>query len=226
MQNLSLSNYYFKTTANTKTFYNSDIFLKSKKFTLNSPLQLNTSNLSSDLFKPVEPLQRKDIKKYFFVYSKSEGRKDFLFKNFGPKNLNIDNLKKLVLLSTKFNTNFTTTHFKNLVNTNFLRKERIYTKLKYSRTPGYDIVSGGAAVILAGFLGFLVSEKYGIELPDSGDFYYLWMYGVFIAFSVRPLLTFASKTQSITSLFSLRHILVFYSNLLNLLIKLFKNKIN
>ena len=61
----------------------------------------------------------------------------------------------------------------NLINVNFVRKERVYTKLKYSRTPGYDIVSGGSAVILAGFLGFLVSEKFGIELVDSGDFYYL-----------------------------------------------------
>jgi hypothetical protein len=28
-------------------------------------------------------------------------------------------------------------------NFNFLRKERLYTKLKYSRCPQYDIVSGG-----------------------------------------------------------------------------------
>jgi hypothetical protein len=63
--------------------------------------------------------------------------------------------------------------FNNLINVNFLRKERIYTKLKYSRSPAYDIVSGGAAAILAGLIGFLVSEKFGMELVDSGDFYYL-----------------------------------------------------
>ena len=51
---------------------------------------------------------------------------------------------------------------KNTININFLRKERLYTKLKYSRSPAYDIVSGGAAALLAGFLGFLVSEKFGI----------------------------------------------------------------
>jgi hypothetical protein len=30
-----------------------------------------------------------------------------------------------------------------MFNINFLRKERLYTKLKYSRCPQYDIVSGG-----------------------------------------------------------------------------------
>jgi hypothetical protein len=126
-------------------------------------------------------------------------------------------------LSNSIETNKISNPLVNLINTNFLRKERIYTKLKYSRTPGYDIVSGGAAVILAGFLGFLVSEKFGIELLDSGDFYYLWMYIVFLCFSVRPLLTLASKSQSVTSLFSLRHIINFYSTLVNLLFKVFKN---
>merc|ERR1712001_359926 len=37
---------------------------------------------------------------------------------------------------------------------NFLRKEKIYTKLKYSRCPQYDIISGGFAAIFAGFIGF------------------------------------------------------------------------
>ena len=68
-----------------------------------------------------------------------------------------------------------------------IKKERLYTKLKYSRSPAYDIVSGGAAALLAGFIGFLISEKYGFELVDSGDFYYLFMYGVFFCFSFRPL---------------------------------------
>jgi hypothetical protein len=72
---------------------------------------------------------------------------------------------------------------------NFIKKERLYTKLKYSRSPAYDIVSGGAAALLAGFLGFLISEKYGFELVDSGDFYYLFMYAVFFSFSFKPLLT-------------------------------------
>jgi hypothetical protein len=86
-----------------------------------------------------------------------------------------------------------------MVNTHFLRKERLYTKLKYSRSPAYDIVSGGAAALLAGFLGFLVSEKYGFELVDSGDFYYLFMYLVFLSFSVRPLLTSLDAETNFTA---------------------------
>jgi hypothetical protein len=57
-------------------------------------------------------------------------------------------------------------------------------------------VSGGAAVILAGFLGFLVSEKFGLELVDSGDFYFFGMYVVFITFSIRPLLTILTPSTS------------------------------
>jgi|TARA_B110000977_G_C10933993_1_gene438237 hypothetical protein len=106
-----------------------------------------------------------------------------------------------------------------LVNINFLRKERLYTKLKYSRSPAYDIVSGGAAALLAGFIGFLISEKYGFELVDSGDFYYLFMYLVFIGFSVRPLLTSVDYNSSFTSVFSLKFFLDFYVNLLYYIFK-------
>ena len=98
-------------------------------------------------------------------------------------------------------------------NINFLRKERLYTKLKYSRSPAYDIVSGGMAALLAGFVGFLIQEKYGFELVDSGDFYFLFMYIVFLCFSVRPLLiTFNSKT-TFTEALSLKPVIKFYLNI-------------
>jgi len=77
----------------------------------------------------------------------------------------------------------------------FLRKERLYTKLKYSRSPAYDIVSGGFAALFAGLLGFLTSEKFGFELVDSADFYYLFMYGVFAAFALRPFITLFNKSK-------------------------------
>lgn len=64
----------------------------------------------------------------------------------------------------------------------------MYTKLKYSRVPQYDIVSGGVAAIFAGFLGFLICEKFGFELLDSGDFYFVFMYIVFIFFFIRLLI--------------------------------------
>ena len=98
----------------------------------------------------------------------------------------------------------------NLLNLNFLRKERLYTKLKYSRSPAYDIVSGGTAAILAGFLGFLVSEKFGFELVDSGDFYYLLMYVVLLAFSVRPLLVSINNNNGLAAIFSLRYTFYFF----------------
>jgi hypothetical protein len=67
-----------------------------------------------------------------------------------------------------------TPHVDNKVTTKFnlifFRKEKIYTKLKYSRVPQYDAVSGGAAALLSGFLGYLITEKFGLELTDSGDF--------------------------------------------------------
>jgi len=97
---------------------------------------------------------------------------------------------------------------------NFIRKEKIYTKLKYSRCPQYDIVSGGFAAILAGFIGFLISEKFGLELVDSGDFYIAFMYGVFAAFSVRPLIRIYSKDDARYTPISPRYPLVFIRDLL------------
>jgi hypothetical protein len=68
---------------------------------------------------------------------------------------------------------------------NFLLREWKYSKLKYSKTAERDIVSSGSAALFAGFIGFLISEKFGIELVDSGDFYFMFMYSVFIGFGVK-----------------------------------------
>ena len=80
--------------------------------------------------------------------------------------------------------------FNEIINNNnsniiFLIKERTYTKLKYSRAPQADIVSGGVAALFAAFLGYLISEKFGFELIDSGDFYILVMYLVLLVSSLR-----------------------------------------
>ena len=116
----------------------------------------------------------------------------------------------------------------NLFNINFLRKETIYAKLKYSRSPQYDIVSGGLAAILSGFIGFLICEKFGLELLDSGDFYIAFMYGVFTVFTLRPLLRSVDGLQKNGTyvpnynILSPQHILKFYQNLITLLLKLRK----
>ena len=102
----------------------------------------------------------------------------------------------------------------NLININFLRYERLYTKLKYSRSPAFDIVSGGAAALLAGFVGFLISEKFGFELVDSGDFYYLFMYGVFASFMLKPLLYIINVNESVLKTLSYRNIIQFFTKLI------------
>ena len=87
---------------------------------------------------------------------------------------------------------FSSISFFDLFDFNFLKRERLYTKLKYSRSPAYDIVSGGAAAFFSAFIGFLISEKFGIELVDSGDFYIAFMYGVFFGLSLKPFLRIMS----------------------------------
>ncbi len=115
----------------------------------------------------------------------------------------------------------------NNINMHFLRKERLYTKLKYSRTPSYDIVSGGAAALLAAFFGFLILEKFGFELVDSGDFWYLVMYVGVLVIALKGLVTTLHydtlQTSNILSIFSPKHIFNFYFNFLYIILKcLFK----
>jgi hypothetical protein len=107
----------------------------------------------------------------------------------------------------------------NLFDINFLRKEKIYTKLKYSRVPQYDIVSGGAAAIFAGFLGFLISEKFGFELVDSGDFYFLFMYLVFLFFFIRFFFKLWSGKEFSWNPFSFKWLFSFYKLILFLFFK-------
>ena len=110
-----------------------------------------------------------------------------------------------------------------LFDINFLRKDKIYTKLKYSRCPQYDIVSGGWAALFAGLVGFLISEKFGIELVDSGDFYTVFMYGVFICFSLRPLLRIADKNTTWVRLLTVHNLFTFLTQLLVLVSRFLKN---
>lgn len=102
------------------------------------------------------------------------------------------------------------TQLTTLFSASFLRKEKLYTKLKYSRSPAYDTVSGGAAALLAGFIGFLISEKYGFELVDSGDFYYLFMYCTIFIFSIRPLLPTLQWDTTFGTTFSPKAVLSFF----------------
>ena len=69
----------------------------------------------------------------------------------------------------------------NFIKINFIKTEQVYTKLKYSRVPTYDIISGGSACLFAGFIGFLISEKFGFEIIDSLDIFILYFYVLFIS---------------------------------------------
>lgn len=169
----------------------------------------------------------------------------FLYSNFSKKIykskknilLSKSTFKNLLISDTSYNSNSKfsilkalSSPFQNktnkiwsLFNINFLKKERMYTKLKYSRTPQYDIVSGGTAAIFAGFLGFLICEKFGFELIDSGDFYFLFMYVVFFSFFGRIFFKLMNQLKSSWSIISLKWLFLFYQNLVVLLIKFFRS---
>lgn len=137
------------------------------------------------------------------------------------------NVKQNFLRIAKFSSTTTNSishinNLLNLVNTKFLRKEPIYTKLKYSRTAAYDLVGGGSALFLGGLLGFLITEKFGFEMVDSGDFYYLFMYGVFLTFALRPLLVIILPTKSILNAISLKSLIEFYNMLIFFVLNFFK----
>jgi hypothetical protein len=99
----------------------------------------------------------------------------FIYNNFCKFYINEDSLETVMYRFTNLN-NFFLFIFK---------KEKIYTKLKYSRVPQVDIASGSAASLFAGLVGFLVTEKFGFELLDSGDFYVLIVYLLFILSFIR-----------------------------------------
>ena len=82
---------------------------------------------------------------------------------------------------------------------NFIRKESFYTKLKYSRVPQFDTSSGAVASLLSGFYGFLVCEKFGFELIDSGDFLFLVIYLVVLLAALSCLLKILDGVLNISS---------------------------
>lgn len=164
----------------------------------------------------------------FFEYRYKVKNKDIFSKNPGnqiyrfSKNQNLifdeDYLTK-IFLKFKFNKNrevFKNNKLWNLFDINFIRKEKIYTKLKYSRVPQYDIVSGGSAALFAGFLGFLISEKFGIELVDSGDFYFLFMYVVFLCFFLRLFLKLMDNEGLSWNILSFKWFIYYYQVLIRL----------
>ena len=169
------------------------------------------------MFKPSSSSVGK-ASKYLLKYSQHKGRDSYMYINLSSDQYTQRNLKYLISRYNKSNYQNNMSQLNtwfNMVNINFLRKERLYTKLKYSRSPAFDIVSGGAAALLAAFIGFLISEKFGYELVDSGDFYFLFMYIVFLSFSIRPLLIVSDASKGFWHTLSLQRFkLAIHINLL------------
>lgn len=231
---LKLDNIFIhkKFILNQENLFSNNLIKNQKDFTVKYSLQSAISYLTQAdknfITKAYAPrlkvnkrvLESKNIEKnsYDFLTSKNfkfnEKSLKYLIKNFYMGEL------------SKFSSN----SLWSLFDINFLRKERIYTKLKYSRVPQYDIVSGGAAALFAAFIGFLISEKFGFELPDSGDFYFIFMYIVFTFFFCRLFLKITDANQSTWNPFSFKWLIFFYRNLffmflkyLNYILNLIKN---
>ena len=175
------------------------------------------------IFEPTLKVNDPKTLNYFLNSMSSKGRDAYMYKHLTDSQYTKRRLRLILQqYSSTSSINYSLNSWESIVNINFLRKERLYTKLKYSRSPAYDIVSGGAAALLAGFIGFLISEKFGYELVDSGDFYYLFMYGVFAAFSLRPLLTVSDSVKGFWDMLSPKRVAVFYVTLVKLVLKSFK----
>lgn len=144
--------------------------------------------------------------------------------HFDTSTVTIKSTSKSLLFKTTQNTqNKANSLLWSLFDINFLKKEKIYTKLKYSRSPQYDIVSGGVAALFAGFLGFLISEKFGIELVDSGDFYTFFMYIVFLCFATRPFFKIISKKNTMYHFISLKYLVEYFYTITFLIVKFLIN---
>ena len=182
------------------------------KYSLSSSLPFLKPNERSFLLKAYSP--RLKVNKRV-LESKTFGKEVYDFINTKNSKFNEKLIKNLIKNFTKVSNYsfFSSNILWTLFDVNFLRKERIYTKLKYSRVPQYDIVSGGAAALFAGFLGFLICEKFGFELVDSGDFYFLFMYLVFLFFFMRLFLKITDADQSTWNPFSLKWLIFFYRNI-------------
>lgn len=210
------SYYFFK-----KNFFNINYkFKNSKKYTLffNFNEHQQKFNLATDhyFFK----LFNKKLKVKNILKWAPNSKRHFFDLNI-LKSEDLNSKKNFFLFETRINRQQSTWYREsklwNLFNLNFIRKEKIYTKLKYSRTPQYDIVSGGSAALFSGFLGFLICEKFGFELLDSGDFYFLFMYIVFFFFLSRLLIKLWRGEKEDWNVLSFKWFLFFFKTLLLLI---------
>lgn len=207
---------------NIGSLYNSQFISKQKKFTLIYSRNNPSLSFSLEKIKKYNHLYNERLKvKNRDVFSRHNGKVvfDYLNKFFSKTdkrllNKQLHNLHINLKLS-EHKSNYLWEFF----DINFLRKEKIYTKLKYSRVPQYDIVSGGVAALFSGFLGFLICEKFGFELLDSGDFYFFFMYIVFCCFFLRLIVKLSSNLQDEWNPLSIKWILFYCKTIFRLTIR-------
>jgi hypothetical protein len=83
-----------------------------------------------------------------------------------------------------------------------LRKLQIpHNKLKYTRTPSFDIVSSGIAALFSAFLGAMICDKFGMELLDSGDFFTLYIFCISLLLPLNAILSVMTLTDETFSPF-------------------------
>lgn len=180
-------------------FFNNIRFKKSFKYTMRHNLFSPTNYFFLDKKVLINDIFKKNIKLKLnksLPFSKNKKAHEY---STNPERLyNLESFRYLFLNNGQVKTSLMRKNNQlwDLFSINFLRKEKIYTKLKYSRVPQYDIVSGGLAAVFSGFLGFLICEKFGFELLDSGDFYILFMYLVFFFFFIRFFIKIANPGNS------------------------------
>lgn len=197
-----------------------------KKFTIRYNYTNPSVFMSSSQKKMYKNLFNIRVKvKHRLLFSKHHGKviRDYLVSS----NLSKFDEKTIKRMFKNFKHKTATPIFKDnllwsLFDINFLRKEKIYTKLKYSRVPQYDIVAAGVSALFAAFIGFLITEKFGFELLDSGDFYFLFMYLVFLGFFGRMLFKITTANEHNWNALSYKWFLYFYKTLFSLLINFFK----
>ena len=217
--------FYKKFLLKKETIFAGKIMLNQKKNTIKYNLSNSSiflSNHTKSFYRSFFETRIKVKHRVFFSKHETKEIYDYLI------NADATFDKKLIsrlIRNFKFNpdlNSFLVSNLWALFDINFLRKEKLYTKLKYSRVPQYDIASGGVAALFAGLLGFLICEKFGFELLDSGDFYYFFIYVVFFVFSVRLYFKVSTETSSINEIVSLKWLFFFYRTIFTLFLNSIK----
>lgn len=92
-----------------------------------------------------------------------------------------------------------------------LRKLQIpHNKLKYTRTPSFDIVSSGIAALFSAFLGAMICDKFGMELLDSADFFIIYIFCISILLPLNAILSVVTLTDELYTPFIKPWIILFF----------------